>query len=91
LHGRVRGGCRDRNIGFAVVARSTKTIAAAISRTYTEPDSRWRPARRQNGEPRLGAEVAELTDLVAAMRRSSRRPVGDSLRPALDASNRLQT
>jgi hypothetical protein len=57
-------GCRDRNIGFAVVARSTKTITAAISRTYAEPDSRWAPARRQNGEPRPGAEVAELTDLV---------------------------
>lgn len=57
-------GCRDRNIGFAVVARSTKTIAAAISRTYTEPDSRWRPARRQNGDPRDGAQVAELTDLI---------------------------
>ena len=57
-------GCRARNIGFAVVARSTKTIAAAISRTYTEPDNRWRPARRQNGEPRDGAQVAELTDLV---------------------------
>jgi hypothetical protein len=57
-------GCRARNIGFAVVARSTKTIAAAISRTYTDPDNRWRPARRQNGEVRDGAEVAELTDLV---------------------------
>ena len=57
-------GCRDRNIGFAVVARSNKTITAAISRTYTEPDSRWMPARRQNGELRHGAQVAELTDLV---------------------------
>lgn len=58
------GGCRDRNIGFAVVARSTKSVTAAISRTYTEPDSRWRPARRQDATPRDGAEVAELTDLV---------------------------
>jgi hypothetical protein len=58
------GGCRDRNIGFAVVARSTSTITAAISRTYTEPDSRWAPARRPDGTPRDGAEVAELTDLI---------------------------
>jgi len=58
------GGCRDRNIGFAVVARSSPPVTAAISRTYTEPDSRWAPARRQNGERRDGAEVAELTDLV---------------------------
>ena len=48
-------GCRARNIGFAVVARS---------RTYTEPDNRWVPARRQNGDVRDGAQVAELTDLV---------------------------
>jgi hypothetical protein len=58
-------GCRDRNTGFAVVARSTRDIAAAISRTYTETNpSRWSPARRQNGESRDGAQVAELTDLV---------------------------
>jgi hypothetical protein len=58
-------GCRERNIGFAIVARSTNQITAAISRTYTEqrPD-RWAPALRQNGELRPGAEVAELTDLV---------------------------
>jgi hypothetical protein len=58
-------GCRDRNIGFAVVARSTRDIAAAISRTYTETNpARWAPARRQDGEVRDGAQVAELTDLV---------------------------
>jgi hypothetical protein len=63
-HGFV-AGCRARNIGFAVVARSNKQVAAAISRTYTETDAgRWAPARRQNGEPRDGAGVAELTDLV---------------------------
>jgi Transposase DDE domain group 1 len=58
-------GCRDRNIGFAVVARSTKQITAAVSRAFAEPGaSRWTPALRQNGEPRHGAQVAELTDLV---------------------------
>jgi hypothetical protein len=58
-------GCRARNIGFAVVARTNRQVAAAISRTYTETNpARWAPARRPNGEPRDGAQVAELTDLV---------------------------
>jgi hypothetical protein len=58
-------GCRARNVGFAVVARSNKAISAAISRTFTETnDDRWAPAVRQNGEVRPGAQVAELTDLV---------------------------
>jgi hypothetical protein len=57
-------GCRVRNIGFAVVARSNRQVAAAISRTFTETGSRWAPARRQDGELRDGAGVAELTDLV---------------------------
>ena len=58
-------GCRKRNIGFAVVARSNRQVAAAISRTFTECGTgRWAPARRQNGELRDGAQVAELTDLV---------------------------
>jgi Transposase DDE domain group 1 len=63
-HGFV-AGCRDRNIGFAVVARSNRQVAAAISRTYTEGGpTRWAPARRQDGQVRDGAQVAELTDLV---------------------------
>jgi hypothetical protein len=63
-HGFV-AGCRARNIGFAVVARSNKQVAAAISRTYTETGpTPWLPARRQDGEVREGAQVAELTDLV---------------------------
>jgi hypothetical protein len=58
-------GCRQRNIGFAVVARANSQVSAAISRTYTETNpARWAPARRQNGEVRDGAQVAELTDLV---------------------------
>jgi hypothetical protein len=63
-HGFVKG-CRDRNIGFAVVARSNRQVAAAISRTFTDPGpARWAPARRQDGAVRDGASVAELTDLV---------------------------
>jgi Transposase DDE domain group 1 len=58
-------GCRVRNIGFAVVARSNRQVTAAISRTFTETGpARWAPARRQNGEIRDGVQVAELTDLV---------------------------
>ena len=63
-HGFVHG-CRARNVGYAVVARSNRQVAAAISRTYTETNpARWAPARRQDGELRDGAQVAELTDLV---------------------------
>jgi hypothetical protein len=55
--------CRARNIGFATVARTTAQITAAIDRARWN-SGRWQPAVRQDGEPRKGAEVAELTDLV---------------------------
>jgi hypothetical protein len=55
--------CRDRNVGFAVVARSNASIHAAISRVVGS-DERWQLAVRQDGEQRPGAAVAELTDLV---------------------------
>jgi len=54
---------RARNVGFAVVARSNASIHAAISRIAFD-DDRWRPARRQDGDERPGASVAEVTDLV---------------------------
>jgi hypothetical protein len=55
--------CRQRNVGFAVVARSNAAIHAAISRTAFD-DDRWHPAVRQDGDLRPGAAVAELTALV---------------------------
>ncbi len=55
-------GCRDRNVGFAVVARKTPQIQGAIA-TIEVDDQRWRPAIRQNGKLRKGAAVAEITDL----------------------------
>lgn len=55
--------CRTRNVGFAVVARSNASIHAAISRIAWDDDA-WLPARRQDGDHRPGAAVAELTDLV---------------------------
>jgi Transposase DDE domain group 1 len=54
---------RARNVGFAVVARSNQAIHAAISRVRFDEDY-WQPARRQDGDEREGASVAELTDLV---------------------------
>ncbi len=54
---------RDRNVGFAVVARSNASIHAAISRIAYDRDH-WQPALRQDGEERPGAAVAEVTDLV---------------------------
>lgn len=55
--------CRQRNVGFAVVARSNAAIHAAISRVAFNDDV-WQPALRQNGDPRPGAAVTELTALV---------------------------
>jgi hypothetical protein len=55
--------CRQRNVGFAVVARSNQDVHAAISRVAFDHDA-WQPARRQDGDERPGAAVAELTDLV---------------------------
>jgi hypothetical protein len=54
---------RARNVGFAVVARSNASIHAAISRVACDDDA-WQPARRQDGDERAGAAVAELTDLI---------------------------
>jgi Transposase DDE domain group 1 len=55
--------CRQRNVGFAVVARSNASIHAAISRIAWDDDT-WEPALCQDGDERPGATVAELTDLV---------------------------
>ncbi len=55
-------GCRQRNLGFSVVARSTAQIHAAISRVEDD-EERWLPAICQDGEPRTGAAVTEVTDL----------------------------
>jgi len=56
-------GCHERNIGFAVVARTNAQIHGAISK-IADDESRWRPARRQDGRRRKGSAVAEVTDLV---------------------------
>lgn len=55
--------CRERNIGFAVVARSNASIHAAISKVAFDAAC-WMPAVHQDGEQRPGAAVAELTSLV---------------------------
>ena len=55
--------CRSRNVGFAVVARSNEEIHAAISRVAYD-SAAWAPAVRQDGQPRPGAAVIEVTGLV---------------------------
>lgn len=61
-------GCRDRNIGFQVVARKNAAISGAIAVANADSD-RWQPALNQDGtpvEPEDGqrpAEVCEVTDL----------------------------
>jgi len=55
--------CRDRNVGFAVVARSNANIHTAISHIAANDDA-WQPAVRQDGDERPGAAVTELTDHI---------------------------
>ena len=55
--------CRERNIGFSVVARSSAAIHAAISAVADDED-RWSPALGQDGNERPGSAVAELTEFV---------------------------
>ena len=56
-------GCRSRNIGFAVVARSNASIHNGISRIEHD-ETRWLPARRRTGDRAQRSHVAEITDLV---------------------------
>jgi Transposase DDE domain group 1 len=60
---RFTAGCRSRNIGFAVVARSNASIHNGISRIQHD-SKRWLPARRRNGDNAQRSHVAEITDLV---------------------------
>ncbi len=60
---RFAAGCRERNIGFAVVARSNNAIHAAISRVEDD-EGRWAAATRQDGDERPGSAVVEVTHLV---------------------------
>jgi hypothetical protein len=61
-HGFVNG-CRERNIGFAVVARTNANIHGAISKIRVN-DKRWKHAARANGASAVRSAVAEFTDLV---------------------------
>jgi hypothetical protein len=56
-------GCRDRHVGFAVVARKNSQIHGAISKIELD-DNRWTAAVTQAGDERSDAAVCEVTDLV---------------------------
>ncbi len=56
-------GCRARNVGFSVVARSNAKIYEAIFSTLGFEEC-WHPAIFQDGEVRDDAHVLELTELV---------------------------
>lgn len=56
-------GCYDRAVRFSVTARTNTQITRAISAIANDP-SAWRRARRQNGQVRKGAAVAEVTAWV---------------------------
>ena len=55
--------CRARNVGFFLVARTNAQVHGAIFETLGIEDL-WEPAVHQDGAPREGAGVAELTELV---------------------------
>lgn len=55
--------CRERNVGFFVVARTNAQVQGAIFDTLGLEDF-WEPAVHQDGTAREGAGVAELTELV---------------------------
>ena len=56
-------GCRDRNVGFSLAARSNAQVHTAIHQVRFDGGC-WEPALKQNGEPDGTATVAELTSLV---------------------------
>jgi len=57
------GGCRARNVGYAVVARKNTQIHTAISKIELD-DNRWASAITQTGDERTDAAVCDVTDLV---------------------------
>jgi Transposase DDE domain group 1 len=59
-HGFVQG-CRDRNVGFGVVARQTPSIHAAISAVQDDEDG-WVAAIDQRGGRLADSSVRELTN-----------------------------
>lgn len=61
-HGFVTG-CRERNVGFAVAARSNPSVHAAITKVAYNPAA-WTPALTQAGDARDGAAVCEVTDHI---------------------------
>ena len=60
-------GCRERNIGFAVVARTNARIQSAIQKIQTfgtDSNEHWQPALRAKGDIAERSQVAEITSLV---------------------------
>jgi Transposase DDE domain group 1 len=60
-------GCRERNIGFAVVARTNSRIQSAIQKIQTfetTSNEHWQPAQRAKGDTAVRSHVAEITSLV---------------------------
>jgi len=55
--------CRARNVGFFVTARSNTQVTGAILDAVGLEDV-WEPAIGQDGDPREGAAVCEVTSLI---------------------------
>ncbi len=54
--------CQARNLQFSIGHPVTQTVRHALELVQEE---HWTPARNSDGEPRSGAEVTELTHLIA--------------------------
>ena len=88
------GACMERNIGFFVTVRSNTQLTGAIFEVVGLEDV-WEPTLTQDGEPREGAAVCEVTSLISTpklpdgtrciIRREPLHPGAQrSLFPALD-------
>ena len=60
---KIAEACRDRNVGYSLVARRNDAIDSAIA-AVAVTDKCWQPAIKQNGDVRPGAVVADLTDYI---------------------------
>ena len=60
---KIAEACRDRNVGYSLVARRNDAIDSAIA-AVAVTDKCWQPAIKQNGDVRPRAVVADLTDYI---------------------------
>jgi hypothetical protein len=83
---KVTRGLAARNLLFSVGMRANDAAAAMIAAI---PEDAWTPAMHADGQPRDGAEVAEVPDLVPSWAPEGTRAIVRRERPHPGASLRL--